>query len=157
MNFYDYSISSTLVFCFSVLMCPGAVSGQESTKVFISVDLEGVGGVGSPLMTSSSGKDYGTARRYMTQEVNSVVAAIFERSPSADILVNDSHGDHQNILHGELDPRVSYIQGSIKPLGMFRDWTLHSMRPSSSDTMLRQVIQMASWLILVLAQSRAYG
>lgn len=118
MNFYDYFISSTLVFCFSVLMCPGAVSGQESTKVFISVDLEGVGGVGSPLMTSSSGKDYGTARRYMTQEVNSVVAAIFERSPSADILVNDSHGDHQNILHGELDPRVSYIQGSIKPLGM---------------------------------------
>ena len=54
----------------------------------------------------------------MTQEVNVVVAAIFERIPSADILVNDSHGDHQNVLHGELDPRISYIQGSIKPLGM---------------------------------------
>jgi len=41
-----------------------------------------------------------------------------ERISGADILVNDSHGDHQNLLHGELDPRVSYIQGSIKPLGM---------------------------------------
>ena len=97
---------------------PVPVDSQESIKLFISVDLEGIGGVGSPLMTSSGGKDYGTSRQYMTQEVNVVVAAIFERIPSADILVNDSHGDHQNVLHGELDPRISYIQGSIKPLGM---------------------------------------
>tara|TARA_B100000929_G_scaffold187160_1_gene148133 strand:- start:65 stop:916 length:852 start_codon:yes stop_codon:yes gene_type:complete len=97
---------------------PPPADSQELVKLFISVDLEGIGGVGSPLMTSSGGKDYGTSRRYLTEEVNSVVAAIFERVPSADILVNDSHGDHQNVLHGELDPRVSYIQGSIKPLGM---------------------------------------
>ena len=97
---------------------PAPADSQESIKLFISVDLEGIGGVGSPLMTSSGGKDYGTSRQYMTQEVNAVVAAIFERVPSADILVNDSHGDHQNVLHGELDPRISYIQGSIKPLGM---------------------------------------
>jgi D-amino peptidase len=97
---------------------PVPADSQEQVKLFISVDLEGIGGVGSPLMTSSGGKDYGTSRRYLTEEVNSVVAAIFEHVPSADILVNDSHGDHQNVLHGELDPRVSYIQGSIKPLGM---------------------------------------
>ena len=97
---------------------PAPADSQEAIKLFISVDLEGIGGVGSPLMTSSGGKDYGISRQYMTQEVNSVVAAIFEHIPSADILVNDSHGDHQNVLHGELDPRISYIQGSIKPLGM---------------------------------------
>ena len=110
--------ASSLLTLFCVLMLPPPADSQELVKLFISVDLEGIGGVGSPLMTSSGGKDYGTSRRYLTEEVNSVVAAIFERVPSADILVNDSHGDHQNVLHGELDPRVSYIQGSIKPLGM---------------------------------------
>ncbi|MFB3133767.1 MAG: M55 family metallopeptidase, partial [Rhodothermales bacterium] len=34
------------------------------------------------------------------------------------ILVNDSHGDMQNLLHTELDERVTYIQGNIKPFGM---------------------------------------
>ena len=107
------------LFTLGVCLAPPApADSQESIKLFISVDLEGIGGVGSPLMTSSGGKDYGISRQYMTQEVNSVVAAIFEHIPSADILVNDSHGDHQNVLHGELDPRISYIQGSIKPLGM---------------------------------------
>ena len=109
--------ASLLTLCSVLVLSPPAGS-QETVKLFISVDLEGIGGVGSPLMTSSGGKDYGTSRRYLTEEVNSVVAAIFEHIPSADILVNDSHGDHQNVLHGELDPRVSYIQGSIKPLGM---------------------------------------
>ena len=49
--------------------------------------------------------------------VNTVVAAVFEHGP-ADVLVNDSHGDMQNLLHTQLDPRVQYIQGNLKPLGM---------------------------------------
>ena len=118
MKFHSLVLSAGLFTLCSVLVLPASAGSQEQVKLFISVDLEGIGGVGSPLMTSSGGKDYGTSRRYLTEEVNSVVAAIFEHVPSADILVNDSHGDHQNVLHGELDPRVSYIQGSIKPLGM---------------------------------------
>ena len=118
MKLHSLVLSASLLTLCSNLVIPVAADSQEQVKLFISVDLEGIGGVGSPLMTSSGGKDYGTSRRYLTEEVNSVVAAIFEHVPSADILVNDSHGDHQNVLHGELDPRVSYIQGSIKPLGM---------------------------------------
>jgi D-amino peptidase len=87
-------------------------------RLFVSVDLEGIGGVGTGAMTSASGKDYATARRLVTDEVGVVVAAILARAPDAEILINDSHGDHQNVLHTELDPRVEYIQGSIKPLGM---------------------------------------
>tara|TARA_B100001179_G_scaffold41040_1_gene26919 strand:+ start:534 stop:1442 length:909 start_codon:yes stop_codon:yes gene_type:complete len=118
MKLHSLVLSAGLLTLCSNLVIPVPADSQEQVKLFISVDLEGIGGVGSPLMTSSGGKDYGTSRRYLTEEVNSVVAAIFEHVPSADILVNDSHGDHQNVLHGELDPRVSYIQGSIKPLGM---------------------------------------
>lgn len=95
-----------------------AAAQDAPLKIFISVDMEGIGGVGTGKMTSNGGKDYGTARELATAEVNSVVDAILSRIPEADILINDSHGDHQNVLHTQLDPRVVYIQGSIKPLGM---------------------------------------
>jgi D-amino peptidase len=90
---------------------------QQPLKLFISVDMEGIGGIGTSAMTTATGKDYATGRRLMTDEVNTVVAAIFARGP-AEVLVNDSHGDMQNLLHTELDPRVTYIQGAVKPLGM---------------------------------------
>lgn len=96
-----------------------ALNAQNAPlKLFVSVDMEGIGGIGTGAMTSTGGKDYNTGRRLMTEEVNTVVAAIYALEPDAEILVNDSHGDHQNVLHTELDPRVTYIQGSIKPLGM---------------------------------------
>jgi len=98
---------------------PGPLEGQnDPVRIFISVDMEGIGGIGTGAMTSSGGKDYATGRELMTAEVNAVTEAIFEVRPGAEILVNDSHGDHQNVLHTRLDPRVTYIQGSIKPLGM---------------------------------------
>lgn len=93
------------------------LSAQAQLKIFISVDMEGIGGIGTPKMVSSSGKDYATGRQLMTEEVNAVVEAIFENGP-AEILVNDSHGDMQNLLHTQLDTRVRYLQSNIKPLGM---------------------------------------
>ena len=110
--------SAVAILLVALAATPPGLAAQDGPKIFISVDLEGIGGVGTPAMTSSSGKDYGTARRLATEEVNAVVAALFAARPGAEILVNDSHGDHQNVLHTELDPRVTYIQGSIKPLGM---------------------------------------
>lgn len=94
-----------------------AYAQDAPPKVFISVDMEGIGGIGTPKMTGSEGKDYALGRELMTEEVNAVVSAIFERGP-ADVLVNDSHGDMQNLLHARLDERVQYIQGNTKPLGM---------------------------------------
>lgn len=98
-----------------MLALPAAA--QRPLRIFISVDMEGIGGIGTPAMTNGSGKDYALGRKFMTDEVNVVIGAIFQRGP-AEILVNDSHGDMQNLLHAELDPRVSYIQGAVKPLGM---------------------------------------
>ncbi len=89
-------------------------------KIFISVDMEGIGGIGTPKMTSSNGKDYDTGRKLMTAEVNAVVNAIYQAGPAI-VVVNDSHGDMQNLLHTELDPRVEYIQSNIKPLGMVQN------------------------------------
>jgi len=102
---------------FFVSLSTISFSQNKPLKIFISVDMEGIGGIGTSAMTSNGGKDYETGRKLMTNEVNAVVSAIFESGP-ATILVNDSHGDMQNLLHTQLDPRVEYIQSNIKPLGM---------------------------------------
>jgi D-amino peptidase len=106
-----------LLLCLLAVLPLSAQAQARPLKVFISVDMEGIGGIGTPAMTSPSGKDYATGRALMTAEVNAVVAAVFAHGP-AEVLVNDSHGDMQNLLHTQLDPRVRYIQGSIKPFGM---------------------------------------
>jgi D-amino peptidase len=110
-------IGLALVFALLQVAAPGYAQ-DAPLRVFISVDMEGIGGIGTSAMTSSSGKDYATGRQLVTAEVNAVTDAVYAQHPDAFILVNDSHGDHQNVLHTELDERVSYIQGSIKPLGM---------------------------------------
>jgi D-amino peptidase len=102
-----------------------ALAGQQRPgwSVYISVDMEGLSGVGSPAMTEGGGKDYDVGRRLMTAEINAVVAGI--RAAAAEsgveavrIVVNDSHGDHANALIEELPAGVEYVQGSLKPLGM---------------------------------------
>lgn len=100
-----------------LILSTSALAQNKSLKLFISVDMEGIGGIGTAAMTSTGGKDYETGRKLMTNEVNAVVNAIFESGP-ASVVVNDSHGDMQNLLHTELDPRIEYIQSNIKPLGM---------------------------------------
>lgn len=96
-----------------------AIGGNQANglKIYISVDMEGIGGIGTSAMTGAGSRGYALGQELMTEEVNTVVAAIFEHGP-AEILVNDSHGSMQNLLHTRLDPRVAYIQGNIKPLGM---------------------------------------
>jgi D-amino peptidase len=95
-------------------------SQTKPVKIFISVDMEGIGGIGTSKMVTSGGKDYEMGRKLMTNEVNAVVKAIFDVGP-AEVVVNDSHGDMQNLLHTELDSRAEYIQSNIKPLGMVQN------------------------------------
>lgn len=103
-----------------VMISSMSFAQTKPVKIFISVDMEGIGGIGTSKMTSSGGKDYDTGRKLMTAEVNAVVKAIFQAGP-ATVVVNDSHGDMQNLLHTELDSRVEYIQSNIKPLGMVQN------------------------------------
>ena len=94
------------------------IFASSPLKIFISVDMEGIGGIGTAEMTRSNGKDYQLGRKLMTAEVNAFVSAIIKFNNDAQILVNDSHGDMQNLIHQELDPKVVYIQGNKKPYGM---------------------------------------
>lgn len=102
-----------------LITCTTSFAQTKPVKIFISADMEGIGGIGTSKMTSG-GKDYDTGRKLMTDEVNAVVRAIFDAGP-ATVVVNDSHGDMQNLLHTQLDARVEYIQSNIKPLGMVQN------------------------------------
>src|SRR5574338_490893 len=104
---------SILLALLSVAVCVAPAAAQRPLRIFISVDMEGISGIGTPAMTSPTGKDYALGRKLMTDDVNAVVSAILQRGP-AEILVNDSHGDMQNLNHLDLDPRVTYIQGAVK-------------------------------------------
>jgi D-amino peptidase len=101
----------------ALLVAAGPLTAQRPLRVYIAVDLEGTGGVGTAAMISPTGKDYGSARRFATDELNAVAAAILEKGP-AEILVNDAHGDMQNLLHAELNPAIAYLQGNAKPFSM---------------------------------------
>ena len=104
------------ILCYIFLNC--FIYASTPLKIFISVDMEGIGCIGTAEMTRSNGKDYQLGRKLMTAEVNAVVSAIIKFNNDAQILVNDSHGDMQNLIHQELDPKVVYIQGNKKPYGM---------------------------------------
>jgi D-amino peptidase len=110
--------------CFvAFLVFTGALSAQSAAtkgpKIFISVDMEGIWGVVHGDQTSSSGQDYGAARRWMAQDVNAVVEGLIEAG-AAEIVVNDSHGSMRNIIADTIHPRASLISGSPKPLSMMQ-------------------------------------
>jgi len=92
---------------------------KAAPKVFISVDMEGIWGVVHGDQTSAQGHDYGVARKWMAEDVNAVIQGLLEAGV-AEIVVNDSHGSMRNILAHELNPRVSLISGSPKPLSMMQ-------------------------------------
>ena len=62
------------ILCYIFLNC--FIYASTPLKIFISVDMEGIGGIGTAEMTRSNGKDYQLGRKLMTAEVNAVVSAI---------------------------------------------------------------------------------
>ena len=87
-------------------------------KIFISVDLEGVGGIVSPEHTRIEGKEHERARHLMTGEVNAAINGILEACKPKNIVVNDSHATMCNIIPEELHETAELIMGSPKPLAM---------------------------------------
>jgi D-amino peptidase len=82
-------------------------------RVFISVDMEGIGGITTIRQTSRGTDDYEWARRLMTDEASAAVAGAADAG-ALEIVVSDSHGSMGNILPHELDPRAELVQGSPK-------------------------------------------
>src|SRR5688572_7424601 len=88
-----------------LLLGASPVSAQTPLKVYISADMEGIGGVATRVQSASSGAEYEKYRRLMTLEVNAAIEGAFDAG-ATEVLVSDSHGNAQNIDLELLDKRA---------------------------------------------------
>ena len=86
-------------------------------KVYISADMEGVAGVATLDQIAPGGHGYPRAQQLMTEEVNAAITGAFDGGADA-VLVNDSHGTQDNLIHADLDPRARLLFGAPKLHGM---------------------------------------
>ena len=92
------------------------------TRVFISVDMEGVAGVATFDQILRGGSGYPRAQELMTNEANAAIRGAFAGGAD-EVLVNDSHGTMDNLLHDRLDPRARLLFGAPRPSCMVQGIT----------------------------------
>jgi D-amino peptidase len=80
-------------------------------RVFISVDMEGVAGVATLDQVLRGGSGYSRAQELMTEEANAAIRGAFAGGAD-EVVVNDSHGTMDNLLHERLDPRARLVFGA---------------------------------------------
>ncbi|RSN15312.1 aminopeptidase [Nonomuraea sp. WAC 01424] len=88
-------------------------------RVFVSIDMEGVAGVATLDQAVRGGTGYPRAQELMTAEADAAVRGAFDAGAD-EVVVNDSHGTMDNLLHAGLDPRAQVVTGSPKPLAMMQ-------------------------------------
>jgi len=90
---------------------------QRPLRVFISADMEGVAGIVDLTQVRQNGSDYENSRTLLTGEVNAAIQGAFDAG-ATEVVVNDSHGTHTNLLPEQLDSRAVLIRGRPKLFGM---------------------------------------
>ena len=97
-----------------------AVNAQvKKLKIYISADMEGVGGVVSGDQLGPTSFEYQRFREFMTQEVNAAIEAAFAAG-ATEIVVSDSHGNAQNLLIEKFPKNVLVVRGFPRPLMMMQ-------------------------------------
>jgi D-amino peptidase len=105
-----------LILVSGVFLLAMTALAQTKLKVYISVDMEGVGGVSSwQVQALPDGREYQQFRRLMTEEVNAAIGGAFDAG-ATEVLVADSHGDAQNLDVELLDRRARLIRAWPRPL-----------------------------------------
>lgn len=113
-------MKNVLIMVLIVLLLSTILIAQKAgPKVFVSVDMEGIWGVVHSRQTSADYPEYGAARKWMAEDVNAVIAGLFEAGAS-EVIVNDSHGNMRNIIADKLDARAALTSGSPKTLSMMQ-------------------------------------
>jgi D-amino peptidase len=79
-------------------------------RVWISLDMEGIAGIGHPAPTERSDRFYPDAVALMVGEANAAIAGAIAGGATT-IVVNDSHGGMDNLTSAALDPAATVIKG----------------------------------------------
>ena len=94
-----------------------SLAAQRPIKVFISVDMEGIGGVVTSEQLGPTGFEYAKFREYMTAEALAAIAGAREAG-ATEFVVADAHGNMQNLLIDRFPVGVTIVRGSPRPLMM---------------------------------------
>ncbi len=86
-------------------------------KIFISADIEGIGGVVRGEQTRREAADYAQARELMSAEVNAAIRGAFDGG-AKEVVVTDAHSIGLNMAASEIDERAVQIIGTPRRLGM---------------------------------------
>ena len=86
------------------------------TRVYLSVDMEGVAGISHIRPTTRGDVGYDKAAELMLGEANAAIEGAFAAG-ATELTLNDSHGQMYNLPPDLLDPRVRYVTGT-KPYSM---------------------------------------
>lgn len=85
-------------------------------RIYLSVDMEGIGGVSHAKPTGRDDSGYAAACRLMEGETNAAIEGAFDGG-ATEVVVNDSHGSMYNLAPENIDRRARLVQGR-KPLSM---------------------------------------
>lgn len=113
MSYLRVVVASALV----VAASTRPAAGQRPLKVYISVDMEGVGGVVTSDQLGPAGFEYARARQWMTDEALAAIQGARDAGATS-ILVSDSHGNGQNLLIEQFPADVTVIRSWPRPLMM---------------------------------------
>src|SRR5262245_15483889 len=111
---YDRRMRLSQVSVLTALLLSSPASGlraQRAIKVFISVDMEGIGGVVTSEQLGPTGFEYARFREFMTAEALAAIAGAREAG-ATQFVVADSHGNEQNLLIERFPRDVTIIRGS---------------------------------------------
>lgn len=86
-------------------------------KILISTDIEGISCMNGRSFPSPSSKDYISACKQLTKEINLVIRECF-RNGAKEVLVADGHGSGTNIIKKEMDHKAKLFQRKTKDLTM---------------------------------------
>jgi D-amino peptidase len=79
-------------------------------RVYISVDMEGIGGISHPHPTDPANVRYPASVDLMVAETNAAIEGAIAAG-ATDVLVNDSHWNMYNLLPSALHPTARVLQG----------------------------------------------
>ena len=90
---------------------------QQSLKVYISVDMEGIAGVVTADQLLPTGFEYERFRGFMTAEALAAIQGARDAGATA-FVVSDSHGNGENLLIEQLPSDVTLVRSWPRPLTM---------------------------------------
>ena len=110
---------SRMLLSLGFVLAATVVRGAETQtlKVYISADMEGVGGVVTPYQVDRKQDEWGRFRKFMTQEVLAAIEGAREAGANQ-FVVSDSHGSMENLLIEDLPEGTRLVRARPRPLGM---------------------------------------